>query len=37
MLYLTSTEIISGVSGESEEKLRKLFLKAKVFYYLSRI
>ncbi len=30
MLCLTSTEVVSGVSGESEEKLRQLFAKAKV-------
>lgn len=27
---MAATEIVSGVSGESEEKLRDLFLKAKV-------
>ena len=31
-LKLSATEIVSGVSGESEEKLRNLFIQAKVGY-----
>lgn len=32
LIKLASTEIVSGVSGESEERLRDLFEKAVVGY-----
>lgn len=31
---LAATEVVTGISGESEEKIRKLFQKAKVSVYI---
>ena len=35
MLCLAATEVVSGVSGETEEKLRNLFNRAKVIYCIT--